>query len=135
MTRSKYRNPFLALLAAAMLIAGLACSKNSLAPFQPEIANIADNFQFQATGVKYVSTTLTYSWSNSGDSAKVNHASVITGGSATVTLLDANGVEKYTSPLKASGDEFSQLGVSGNWTIRVVLSRVSGTLNFRVQKQ
>ena len=125
----------LSLFWTGVLIITTGCSNNSLAPFQPEIANIADNFQFQATGVKYVSTTLTYTWSNSGDSAKVNHASVITGGSATVTLIDTDGVEKYSSALKASGDEFSQLGTPGNWTVRVVLNRVSGTLNFRVQKQ
>ena len=126
----------LATIGAVMILILAGCSDNkSLNPFQPEIINNADNFAFQATAVKNVSTTLQYTWSNSGDSAKVNQACAITGGSATVTLLDDGGTQVYTNSLASNGDFFSSLGVPGNWTVRVVLSHLSGTLNFRAQKQ
>src|SRR5690349_632187 len=53
----------------------LACGNSSgpLAPFEPQINNAPDNFQFQASGVTNVTWTYTYRWSNTGDSATINH--------------------------------------------------------------
>jgi len=113
--------------------AALACS-DSLAPFQPEINNAADNFQFQATALKNVTTTVQYTWQNSGTAATVNHSSAVTGGSATLTIKDANGTAVYSGALVASGTPATSTGVAGGWSIQVVLTGVSGTLNFRVQK-
>jgi len=116
----------------------LACGKNStgpLAPFEPQINNAPDNFQFQASGVTNVTWTFTYRWSNTGDSATVNHSTTTTGGSATVTILDKNGTQLYSQPLKPTGTEGMVKGVLGLWTIRVVFTNYSGTVNFRVQKQ
>src|SRR5512142_2271704 len=92
------------LVAAAFTVAA-ACSSSStgpLAPFQPQINNIADNFQFQATGVTNVTWTYTYTWSNSGDSATVNQATTTTAGSATLTILDNNGAQLYSQSLNAN---------------------------------
>jgi hypothetical protein len=112
-----------------------ACSSStSLAPFQPQINNVADNFQFQATGVKNVSSTFTYNWSNSGDSATVNQATTVTGGSATLTISDNNGTQLYSQSLSANGTFGMTKGLHGSWTIRVVFTNYSGTVNFRVQK-
>ena len=94
MIRSVLENKFLpalgcAALALALVFAG--CSSSTTPPlsaFQPEIANNPDNFQFQATGVTNVSTTVIYFWSNSGTKAKVNQSSAITGGAADVVLLE-----------------------------------------------
>ena len=111
----------------------LACS-DSLAPFQPEIANNPDNFQFQATGLTGVTTTVQYTWQNSGAQATVNHSSAITGGSATLTIRDANNTQVYSGALVASGTPTTATGVAGAWTIIVQLSNTRGTLNFRVEK-
>ena len=44
-----------ATLASALLVAISACSSNnSLAPYQPQLSNVADNFGLQATGVANV---------------------------------------------------------------------------------
>ena len=110
-------------------------SANSLAAYQPEIGNNPDNFQFQVTDVKNVTTTVEYTWQNSGNTASVNQASAISNGSATVTLQDADQVERYSKSLSANGTFQSDAGKAGSWKIRVVLKNLNGTLNFRVQKK
>lgn len=127
----------LAGVAVFMATAALAACGNStgpLAPFQPQISNVADNFQFQATGVTNVTWTFTYQWSNSGDSATVNQATTVTGGSAVLTIHDKNGAQVYSQSLSANGTFGMTKGVAGSWTIKVVFTNYSGTVNFRVQK-
>lgn len=121
-------------LAGAIVFLAGCSNKNPLAPFQPEIANNPDNFQFQVTAAKNVTTTINYTWQNSGTAANTNQACSIQSGTATVTLLDANGTQVYTKGLEMNGTFPSISGTAGAWTIRVVLSGVSGSLNFRVQK-
>lgn len=130
------RTPYVGMIAAAVFAATTACSNGTgpLAPFQPQINNAPDNLQFQATGVTNATWTYTYTWSNTGDSATVNHSTTTTGGSATITILNKNGAQLYSQPLKASGTEGMTKGLAGNWTIRVAFSNYSGTVNFRVQK-
>lgn len=121
---------------AALVALAAACSNSTgpLAPFQPQINNIADDFQFQATGVTNVTWTFTYPWSNSGDSATVNQATTVTAGSAILTITDANGAQVYSQSLSANGTFGMTKGLHGLWTIKVVFTNYSGTVNFRVQK-
>lgn len=118
-------------MVALLLLA--ACS-NSLAPFQPEINNATDNFQFQATGLTGVTFSHTYTWENTGTAATVNHSSAVSYGVTSLVIRDANGTQVYSDSLKASGTPATATGAAGAWTIRVDLTTVSGTLNFRVQK-
>lgn len=122
------------LLPAAVGLFAACSSSTSLASFQPQINNVADNFQFQATGVKNVTSTFTYTWSNTGDSATVNQATTVTGGSATLTISDNNGTQVYSQSLSANGTFGMTKGLHGSWTIKVVFTNYSGTVNFRVQK-
>lgn len=117
-------------------VAGCGGGGSALNPqFQPQVTNQADNFQFQTTGITNITQTLQYTWQDSGTLASINQACSITGGTATLTILDANGTQVYSASLAANGTfTTSPAGVAGNWTIKVVLSNVSGTLNFRVQK-
>ena len=124
----------IAVLMAMALLAACSNSTGPLAPFQPQITNVADNFQFQATGVTNVTWTFTYNWSNTGDSATVNQSTTVTGGAATLTIYDKNGTQLYTQSLSANGTFGMTKGVAGNWTIKVVFTNYSGTVNFRVQK-
>jgi hypothetical protein len=117
-----------------MVVAACGSSTGPLAPFQPQINNLPDNFQFQATGVTNVTWTYTYTWSNSGDSATVNQATTVTGGSATLTISDNNGTQLYSQSLSANGTFGMIKGVHGNWTIKVVFTNFSGTVNFRAQR-
>ena len=109
-------------------------NSNPLAPFQPEIVNDQDAFQFQATDVKNVTATLSYPWQNTGMQATINHSTALTGGAATVTIFDADSAQVYTSPLLASATEQTISGLGGTWTVKVVLTNASGTFNFRVEK-
>ena len=115
------------------LIAGCS-SNNSLAPFSPEVANNPDTFQFQATGITNVSTTVVYTWTNTGTTANIDQSSAITNGSATVTVTDANSTEVYSGDLATGGSFTTSAGTAGDWTITVVINGLSGTLNFRAQK-
>ena len=69
---------------SSIILAAIACvllvgcdSNNSLGPFQPQINNVANTFQLQATGVNNVSTTLNYTWQNDGTTGNVNQASTV----------------------------------------------------------
>ncbi len=116
-----------------------ACSSDTpvsppLSQFEPQIANTADNFQFQVTGATNVTTTVEYPWQNTGTRASVNQSCSISAGSAVVTLLDSNQVELYSNSLSANGTFQSDTGQVGVWKVKVVLTNLSGTLNFRAQK-
>lgn len=124
----------LALILIIPVLSGCGGNKNTaLAPFQPEIINNAGSFQFQVTEANTVTTVATYTWQNDGTQATVNHSSVISSGSATITILDASQAQVYTSGLLASANEPTDAGTAGDWTIQVVLMECSGTLNFRVE--
>jgi len=118
---------------AALAFALLGCD-DALAPFQPEITNAPDNFQFQATGLTGVTTVVQYTWQNTGTAATVNHSSAVTGGSALLIIRDAAGTQVYSGNLIPSGTPTTSSGVAGAWTIHVGLTNTGGTLNFRVQK-
>lgn len=81
--------------------------------FQPQISNLTDNFQFQATGVTNVTQTLQYSWQNTGTTANVNQATVLTAGSATLTIRDAAGTQVYTRNLADNGTFATNAGTTG----------------------
>ena len=121
------------ILALSILLAP-GCSDDPLGPFQPEIANVTDNFQLQATGAASVTTTLTYSWVNTGTRATINHSTTTTAGSAQLTIRDAAGATVYDRNLAPSLNEPTTVGMPGAWTIQVRLTNYSGTLNFRAQR-
>lgn len=121
-----------------LLVAISACgggSSNPIAPqFQPEVINNVDSFSFQVTGVQNASSTLNYSWQNSGTTATVNQSASISGGSATLVILDASGTQVYSRSLSLNGTFVSTAGTTGLWTIRVVFTGTDGTVNFRSDK-
>lgn len=121
-----------------MLGALSACGSdrsNPLSPaVQPEVVNNADAFSFQVTGVQNASATLDYSWQNTGTVATVNQSASISAGSATLIIRDAAGTQVYSRSLSDNGTFTSTAGVAGTWTVRVVFSGTSGTINFRSDK-
>jgi hypothetical protein len=118
---------------SVVLVAG--CGNSPTSPgVQLEITNATDNFQYQVTNVRNYTHETNYVWQNTGTTASVNQATTVTGGSATVVLLDADGTQVYSRSLAENGTFASTVGVAGSWTIRVTYSAASGTVNFRVQK-
>jgi hypothetical protein len=103
--------------------------------FQPEVTNQPDSFQFQATGVTNVTQTLIYAWANTGIAATVDQSCSITTGSATIQIRDPQGNLVYDRTLSDGGSYVSLDGTTGSWQIRIILSGIDGTLNFRVQKK
>ena len=134
MKRFRFAASGLLAVAIPLLTVALGCGDNSSAGKDLQVTNAADNFQFQVTDTKSFSHTYSYQWSNSGSSASVNQASSITGGDATLVVKDAAGSTVYTRSLKLNGTFPSATGVAGNWTIQLLTSKVTGTMNFRVQK-
>jgi hypothetical protein len=119
-----------------MLLVLAACGDDPLAPFSPEIGNLTDNFQFQATGLSNVNTTVEYMWQNTGTTANINQSSAVTAGTAMVTIYDASNprVQVYNRTQADNGTFATATGTTGMWLIRVTLNDVSGTLNFRAEK-
>lgn len=122
-------------LAGVMAFVIAACGSDPLAPFQPEVSNVAENFALQATGVANVTTTKTYTWANSGTRASINHSTTTQSGSTLLVIKDAAGTTVYSQALSPSLNEVtSPSGVAGNWTVQVTLTNYTGTLNFRAQR-
>lgn len=124
----------LTLAATIIILGGCGRDKAPLGPFEPEVSNIQDNFQFQATALENVTTSVTYQWQNTGISANIDQSCAITSGAAAVTVLDAIGTQVYVGDLQDNGSFSSADGVTGLWSVRVDIYSVYGTLNFRVQK-
>lgn len=124
--------------AAALFLALGACGSDRSDPLspavQPEIINNVDAFSFQVTGVQNASATLDYSWQNTGTVATVNQSASIASGSVTLIIRDAQGTQVYSRSLSDNGTFSTTAGASGTWTIRVVFSNASGTVNFRSDK-
>lgn len=109
---------------------------NVLAPqFQPQIVNAIDDFQFQATGVTGVTQTLDYTWRNTSVQANVNQSCSISAGTATLILRDSTGTQIYSQSLIDNGTFVSTAGAPSAWSMQVILTNVSGTVNFRAQKK
>lgn len=122
------------IIISILAVSGCKKSNTSLDAFQPQINNITDNFQFQATQVINTSTILYYNWNNTGVKANIDKSGIISSGDAKVTIYDANNTQVYFGDLKATGSEQSLTGVTGTWKIKVELASTNGDLNFRVQK-
>jgi hypothetical protein len=122
-------------LVLLLALGGCGSDKSPVSPgVNPEIVNATDNFQFQVTNVRNFTESWDYTWSNTGVMAVADHSSSVTGGSATLTLLDDAGTEVYSRDLAVDGSFNSTSGQTGSWTVRVSLSGASGTFNFRVDK-
>jgi hypothetical protein len=113
----------------------VACGGQTIVRFEPEIRNLTDSFEFQVTAAQNVNQNLQYNWENTGTEGNVDQASSISKGSADLTIRDAQDTVVYTSSLAANGTFVTNAGVAGSWKIRVSLSNLDGTLNFRVQKR
>ena len=122
----------------AMLLLG-ACGSDPVQPaapgVEPEILNSPDTFQFQVSSVEGYSGTLSYLWTNTGVLANVDQSSNIEPGQAILTLMDADGATVYTRDLSVDGSAATEAGAAGDWSVRVTLVGLTGTLNFRAEKR
>ena len=118
-----------------LLITGCENGANGIGPEnQLEVTNAVDQFQFQLTALDDVSDRRGYDWENTGTQATIDISEAISGGSAILTIIDAVGTVMYESDIGDDEDGSTPVGVAGTWRIEVVLSRTTGTFNFRVQK-
>lgn len=116
-----------------------ACGDGPTAPgIQPQITNLTDAFSYQVSAIENFTGTYSYTWQNTGTTAKVTHASDAGAtGTATISVRDAAGTQVYSGELLSSGQPgTSPAGIAGAWTIQVVYSNYSNTqVNFGVMKQ
>src|SRR5574341_119928 len=110
------------------LTALAACSSdNVIGPGnQLQVTNAPDDFQFQVSNLNNVTQTLTYNWTNTGDSANVNQASSLTSGSATLTIRGPTGTLLYQSGLQSNGTFHTLKDAAGTWQIQVAMSKADG---------
>jgi hypothetical protein len=125
---------FRAFVAALLLGACGGDGSNGIGPGnQLQVTNAADDFQLQVTSMHNVSETLRYAWTNTGDSASINQATVVTGGTATLTMRGPDSTVVYQSDLTGNGTFQSTLATAGTWFIELRLRKADGDVNFRVQ--
>lgn len=122
--------------AVALALLTGACGSTEPAAFgeNTEVANVADNFQFQTSNVQRGTTVLTYTWRNTGTRASINQATTLTAGTLTLRVQDASGAEVYSRSLAENGTFQTTTGTAGDWTITLTAQAYSGTVNFRAQR-
>ena len=98
---------------------------------EPQITNTTDDFQYQINTTNF-STNGGYTWRNTGTSARVSNSSSISAGAGTLVIRDAGGRIVYSKNLSEGGT--TEAGPTGEWRIEVAPANVTGTINFRVQK-
>jgi hypothetical protein len=113
-----------------------SCGNNNdpMSPYNPEIINNTNNFEFQITAAENLDHAENYIWRNNGSQATINQSCSITAGRATVFLSDSTGAVLYTGDLTDNGTFQSAAGVAGSWTIRIEFVNLDGTVNFRTQR-
>jgi hypothetical protein len=100
----------------------------------PGISNVTDDFQFNLPNVTSYSTNGGYTWRNTGTRARVTQASSISSGTGTLLVRDAGGRIVWMENLGGGGTTTTEAGPTGDWRIEVAPANVTGTINFRVQK-
>ena len=119
----------------AMLLMAGCDSANGIGPENElEVTSATDDFQLQVTALDGVTETLSYTWQNTGPQATIDVSQAITGGSAILTVRDADGTVVYQEDIRDDSDGTTTMGVAGSWTLRVELVDVTGTFNFRAQR-
>jgi hypothetical protein len=131
---------YLRAAAVTALALAAACGDGPTAPpgIQPQITNLTDAFSYQVSAIQGFTGTYSYTWQNTGTTAKITHASDAGAtGSATLNVRDAAGTQVYSGPLVSSGQPVTApAGTAGAWTIQVVYTDYSNTqVNFGVLKQ
>lgn len=124
--------PFV-LAATALWLVAAGCSDDPFAPYEPEINNEAGTFQLQATGVEGVSLTRSYAWTSEAATANINQSTTVDRGTATLRIFDGEGTQIYERSLASNGTYESDAGTGTDWTIRIILTDYTGTVNFRVE--
>ena len=135
--------PFFAVILVVMLGVA-ACSDdpedNPVGPVgsgtgtDPAITNNTDDFQFQLNNTSNFSTNGGYTWRNTGTSARVTQSSSISSGAGTLVIRDSGGRIVYSKNLSEGGTVTTEAGPTGEWRIEVAPAGVTGSINFRVQK-
>jgi hypothetical protein len=137
MKKMKPRSRTFSIILSATLLLATGCgdSSNGIGPEnQLEVTNAVDQFQFQLTALDKVTDRRKYDWENTGTQATIDISQAIAGGSATLTIRDAEGTVLYDAEIAQENETTTPAGVSGTWEIEVELTKTTGTFNFRVQK-
>jgi hypothetical protein len=137
LTRALESRPWKACATTIVVLAIWACdSANPIGPDnQLEVNAAADNFQFQISALDNVSEDLSYTWENTGTQATVDISQAITGGTAILTITDADGTTVHQDDLGSANNTDTSVGVAGTWRIDIELAGATGTINFRVQRK
>jgi hypothetical protein len=137
MTSSQIRR-FAVMLLVTLTVAcgGSDDEDNPIGPSagDPGITNNTDDFQFNLPNVTNYSTNGGYPWRNTGTTARVTQSSSLTSGTGILMIRDPGGRIVYQRSLTEGGTVTTEAGPTGEWRIDVQPANVSGTINFRVQK-
>ncbi|MEW6411930.1 MAG: hypothetical protein AB1483_05585 [Candidatus Zixiibacteriota bacterium] len=134
-------NPFfrISILLVSLLVIlalfGCGATDEDTNNLDPEVLSKVDTFSFWAGELYTVTARLTYSWTNTGTSALIDHSSARLGGSAALILLDNDGIQVYQANLQSGVTDVSAPGNPGSWTVVVAMEDFTGTVSFRVKKQ
>lgn len=132
------RSSALAVLVTGSLIVGgsvLACGDGEIVGPTLDVSSQVDNFQFQGGSLDELTRVLEYNWEITGTVARVVHASIVTNGTAILTMRDADGTQVYQRDLNEAGTFETDEGTAGRWLVVVDFKDASGLVRFGAQKK
>ncbi len=121
-------------LLAVLAVIGCGSTDEDNNNLDPDIISKVDTFSFWAGELYTVTARLTYNWTNTSESALIDHSSARLGGTATLIILDADGNQVYQDNMKSGETDITGPGNPGAWSIIVALEDFTGTVSFRVKK-
>ena len=120
-----------------LLLAGLGLACQDPVMFigpdnNPILVNQTDNFSYSAGNLDNVNQTLTWTWTNTGSSAIIQHNSLVPHGITQMTVRDAAGTVVYDLNIQLIYQETqnTNAGTPGAWTIELGMYGTTGDLDF-----
>ena len=126
-------NRALGIAAVVLTLGFLGCVDLNLSPFVPVVMNDIDNFDFTVHATD-ATRTVRYTWTTTATAAEVNLLSALTGGTAKVTITDADNTQVFDHALDGSGLTLTSGATAGDWLILMTLSGATGTIHFTLKK-
>jgi hypothetical protein len=126
--------------AILLLLAGLSlgCWQENVAVIGPDNSPVlvlkTDTLSYRADGLDNVHQTLSWSWTNTGTRAEINHNSLVPHGITQLTIRDGAGTVVYDLNIQLIYQEVQHTdsGAAGTWTVDLAMYGTTGDLDFMI---
>ena len=102
---------------------------------QVEVTKETDDFLLRAWYMENGTTTLTYSWGNTGTQATVDITQFISSGSVILIIKDDVGTVVHQDDIANDNDTDTAVGVAGDWEVELRFQNATGSFDLSIRKK